>query len=89
LVSEIDYTDGGAGYLPSTKTEYSYTGNTLLRENFYSYDNATSIFDLDETDTYEYDSKINPLLFCIRIRGAEFGSILFVKQYYQNHSNSC
>jgi len=62
MITEIDYTDGGGGtYDPSTKTEYSYSGNNVLSEKFYSYGGAA--FDLDETDTYEYDAKTNPLQF--------------------------
>jgi hypothetical protein len=61
MIAEIDYTDGGGGYDPSTKTEYSYSGNNVLSEKFYSYTGAA--FDLDETDTYEYDAKTNPLQF--------------------------
>jgi len=63
MISEIDYTDGGGGYEPSTKTEYSYSGNNLLSEKFYSYNATSAAFDLDETDTYEYDAKTNPLQF--------------------------
>jgi hypothetical protein len=61
LTSEIDYTDAGSGMLPSTKTEYTYAGNNLSGEKYYSYNNGT--FQLEETYAYEYDSKINPLQF--------------------------
>ena len=60
LTSEIDYTDAGAGMQPSSKTEYTYVGNNLAGEKYYSY---TSTYQLEETYTYEYDSKINPLQF--------------------------
>ena len=63
LTSEIDYTDAGSGMEPSTKTEYTYLGNNLGGEKYYSYDNIASSFELEETYTYEYDSKINPLQF--------------------------
>ena len=63
LTSEIDYTDAGSGMEPSTKTEYSYLGNNLGGEKYYSYDNIAAGFELEETYTYEYDSKINPMQF--------------------------
>lgn len=63
LVSEIDYTDAGVGYMPSTKTEYSFSGSNLAVEKIYTYNAGTSGFDLQETYTYLYDAKINPLQF--------------------------
>ncbi|TMI77856.1 MAG: hypothetical protein E6H10_18195 [Bacteroidetes bacterium] len=63
LTSEIDYTDAGSGMEPSSKTEYTYVGNNLAGEKYYSYDNLAATFQLEETYTYEYDSKINPLQF--------------------------
>jgi len=63
LVAEIDYADGGFGMGPSTKTEYTYLGTNLAGEKYYSYDDVAGAFDLQETYTYEYDSKINPLQF--------------------------
>jgi hypothetical protein len=63
LASEIDYTDGGYGMEPSTKTEYTFVGSNLAGERYYSYDNVSGTFDLEETYTYEYDSKVNPLQF--------------------------
>jgi hypothetical protein len=63
LVSEIDYTDAGFGMDPSTKTEYTFVGNNLAGEKYYSYDDVAATFDLEEIYAYEYDSKINPLQF--------------------------
>lgn len=63
LVSEIDYTDAGLGMEPSTKTEYTFSGNNLAGEKTYSYDDVAGAFQLEETYTYEYDSKTNPLQF--------------------------
>jgi hypothetical protein len=63
LASEIDYTDAGSGMEPSTKTEYTYAGNNLAGEKYYEYDDVTASFQLVDTTTYEYDSKINPLQF--------------------------
>lgn len=63
MVSEIDYTDASFGYEPVTKTEYSYTGSNLLSEKVYSYNATTLGYDPEETYTYMYDSKVNPLQF--------------------------
>jgi len=76
LASETDYTDAGLGMGPATKTEYSYTGNDLAGEKVYSYDNSSSSFQLEDTYTYEYDSKINPLQF------ATEGAILNMNPFY-------
>ncbi|HET9826848.1 MAG TPA: hypothetical protein VFP87_16030 [Chitinophagaceae bacterium] len=63
LVSEIDYEDAGAGMMPYTKTEYSYSGSNLAGEKYYDYNDVSGTFDLSATNIYEYDSKINPLQF--------------------------
>jgi len=63
LTSEIDYTDGGFGMEPASKTEYTYVGNNLGTEKYYEYDDVAGVFDLVDTSTYEYDAKINPLQF--------------------------
>jgi hypothetical protein len=63
LTSEIDYTDAGSGMEPSSKIEYTYAGNNLASEKHYGYDNTTASFQLTDSATYEYDSKINPLQF--------------------------
>src|SRR5437773_7737024 len=76
LASEIDYTDVGSGMIPSTKTEYSYAGNNLAGEKIYSYDTNGSTFQLENTYTYEYDSKINPLQF------ATEGAVLNMNPFY-------
>jgi len=76
LASETDYSDVGFGMDPSTKTEYSYSGNNLAGEKLYSYDANSSSFQLDDTYTYEYDSKINPLQF------ATEGAILNMNPFY-------
>lgn len=61
LLSVVSYFDDGTGYVPDTKEEYTYSGNNIATLKSYSYD--TDRFVLDETSTFEYDSKINPLLF--------------------------
>jgi hypothetical protein len=63
LITEIDYNDVGFGYLPSWKKEYTYSGNNLATEKYYSYDLASGNFLLEDTGTYEYDTKTNPLQF--------------------------
>lgn len=63
LVTEIDYTDVGFGYLPSWKRLYTYNGNNLGIEKYYSFDINTNNYTLEYTTTYEYDTKINPLQF--------------------------
>jgi len=62
-ISEVDYNDGGFGYEPAWKREYTYSGNNLGSEKYYSYDDVSSTFILEETSVYQYDSKINPLQF--------------------------
>jgi len=63
LTSEIDYTNAGSGMQPSSKIEYTYAGNNLAGEKHYDYDDVTASFQLTDTATYDYDSKINPLQF--------------------------
>lgn len=63
MISEIDYNDVGFGYLPSWKKEYTYNGNNLASEKYYSFDLTNGDFVLEETSSYEYDTKINPLQF--------------------------
>lgn len=63
LVTEIDYTDVGFGYDPVTKKEYTYAGNNLATEKVYQFDLASSTYSLEDTYTFEYDTKVNPLQF--------------------------
>jgi hypothetical protein len=63
LITEIDYSDVGFGYLPSWKRVYTYNGSNLGTEKYYSFDINTNNYTLDYTATYEYDTKINPLQF--------------------------
>jgi hypothetical protein len=63
LSTEIDYNNVGVGYLPSWKKEYTYNGNNLANEKYYSFDFTSGGFVLEETSSYEYDTKINPLQF--------------------------
>jgi hypothetical protein len=65
LTSEIDYNDVGFGYLPSWKKEYTYNGSNLATEKYYSFDLTSGDFVLEDTSSYEYDSKINPLQFAV------------------------
>jgi YD repeat-containing protein len=76
LASETDYTDAGFGMTPATKTDYGYVGSNLAGEKVYAYDNSSSSFQLEDTYTYEYDSKINPLQF------ATEGAILNMNPFY-------
>lgn len=59
LASQIDYSNDGFGgvYTIASKIEYTYAGNDILTQKYYSYDAAGSAFTLEETDSYEYDSK--------------------------------
>jgi len=63
LTSEIDYNDVGFGYLPNWKKEYTYNGTNVATEKYYSFDFTSGDFVLEDTYTYEYDTKINPLQF--------------------------
>jgi hypothetical protein len=63
LVTEIDYTDVGFGYDPVTKKDYIYAGNNLATEKVYQYDFSSSTYSLEDSYTYEYDTKVNPLQF--------------------------
>ena len=63
LITEIDYSDVGFGYAPSWKKVYTYNGNNLGTEKYYSFDANTNNYTLDYTSTYEYDTKTNPLQF--------------------------
>lgn len=76
LVSQIDYLDdgGGMGYQPVSKTEYTYSGNNVQSMKIYSYD--VGGYTLEETYTYEYDNKINPMKF------SSDAPILGMAQYY-------
>ena len=80
LVTEIDYTDVGFGMAPSTKTEYTYVGFNLAGEKIYSFDANSASFQLENTFTYEYDSKINPLQF------ATEGAILNMNPFYSSNN---
>lgn len=64
LASGISYYNDGSGngYVPDTKTDYTYSGSNIATEKSYSY-HGTS-YELDESVTYDaYDTKANPLLF--------------------------
>jgi hypothetical protein len=65
VASQIDYSNDGSGgpYEITSKIDYTYLGNNILTQKYYSYDVVTSNYTLDETDTYEYDNKTNPLQF--------------------------
>lgn len=63
LTSLIDYVNDGSGYVPSSKEEYTYSGNNVATVNYYEYDEQSGTYALDMTETYEYDNKANPLLF--------------------------
>jgi hypothetical protein len=65
LVTEIDYNDVGFGYLPSWKKEYAYNGNNLATEKYYNFDLTSGDFVLEDTGSYEYDTKVNPLQFAV------------------------
>jgi hypothetical protein len=76
FIYEIDYNDIGFAYLPSWKKEYTYAGNNLAGDKFYSYNAINDTYDLEETSIYEYDSKINPLQF------ASEASVLNMNPFY-------
>jgi hypothetical protein len=76
LVSQIDYVDDGSGYVPDNKVEYAYSGNNLQSLKYYSYDLGTSAFVHEETNTFEYDDKTNPLQF------ANEAPVLGMTQFY-------
>ena len=80
LVSETEFTNGGSGYKPATKTEYGYTGTNLLSEKFYLFNTITSGFNLKETDTYEHDDKKNPLQF------ASEAAVLNMNPFYSTNN---
>ena len=63
VISEIDYNDVGLGYIEIWKKEYTYNGNNLATEKYYSFDLTSGEFILEETSSYEYDTKVNPLHF--------------------------
>ena len=79
LAYEIDYTDIGVGYKPVWKKEYGYGGSNLATEKYYSFDGVSS-FDLEETSSYEYDSKINPLQF------ASEAAVLNMNPFYSTNN---
>ena len=58
LASVITYFGDNSGYEPDSKAEYTYAGSNLATVKGYSYNGST--FVLDQTETYEYDSKVNP-----------------------------
>jgi hypothetical protein len=59
LTTLFTYIGDSTGYAPDTKTEYTYAGNNLASAKGYSFDGSS--FTLDETQTFEYDNKINPM----------------------------
>jgi YD repeat-containing protein len=61
IVSKMDYAQAGPSpYQLYAKTDYGYAGGNLVSEKNYSY-NGSATPDLDETFTYTYDAKVNPL----------------------------
>lgn len=61
LTSAIAYFDDGTGYVAFTKEEYTYASNNLTTVKYYDFDGSS--FVLSGTDTFEYDSKVNPRRF--------------------------
>ena len=78
MTSQIDYFDDGSGlgYEPLTKIEFTYNGNNLASQKIYSYESTTSSYTLEDTYTFEYDAKINPMKF------SEEAMILGMSQFY-------
>lgn len=65
LVRQIEYVNIGSGYVEDAKEEYTYIGNNVASYKFYGYNSQTGAFELDGTESYEYDDKTNPLLFTV------------------------
>ncbi|MGV3530193.1 MAG: hypothetical protein ACO1OO_14920 [Flavisolibacter sp.] len=48
---------------PARKEEYTYSGTNVATISYYDYEDQAQDFVLSLSETYEYDSKTNPLLF--------------------------
>jgi hypothetical protein len=62
LASKVYYINTGSALEIESKEEYTYTGSNVTTIKYYSY-GATGQPVLDDTETYTYDSKVNPLQF--------------------------
>ena len=58
VASAISYIGDSTGYEADNKVEYTYAGDNLASEKNFSY--AGGGWQLDQIDTFEYDSKPNP-----------------------------
>ncbi|HVK96808.1 MAG TPA: hypothetical protein VM368_03270 [Flavisolibacter sp.] len=63
LTSLNEFLDDGSGYEPYAKEEYTYSGSNVATTKFYGFDDQVNNYVLDATETYEYDSKTNPVQF--------------------------
>ena len=61
LTSAVDWEDEGAGYVPYSKEEFTYSGANIATYKTYLYDDINNKFDLDSESSLEYDVKVNPL----------------------------
>jgi hypothetical protein len=57
------FMDRSAGYMNSHRTEYTFTGNKVATEKTSVFDNQTNTFQDGFAQTYQYDSKTNPMFF--------------------------
>lgn len=63
LTAAIDYYDDGTGssYVPYSKEEYAYSGGNLAEIKLSYFNDATNAYELEQTVTYAYDDKTNPV----------------------------
>jgi hypothetical protein len=65
LTTATTYADDGtgSGYLLDSKEEYTYTGSNVASVKASTFNDQTNVFDVDVTESYEYDAKVNPSQF--------------------------
>lgn len=63
VASATDWLSQGGAFTQFSKEEYDYTGANVASEKSYDFNSQTSQFDLVESSSFEYDSRINPLSF--------------------------
>jgi hypothetical protein len=82
IIKEEDFLDVGigTGYAPTTKNEFTYTGNNITAIKVSVYDDASSSYQDDYTQTFTYDTKASPL-----ILGVEGIAIGYYNWYSSNN----
>lgn len=75
LESMIQYADGGRGYDLYSKGVLTYTGSNVSKEETFLA-NGMGGYDIETTSTYEYDSKVNPLMY-----SDEAYALMFLNSY--------